>query len=435
MDPSSIWLLIAVIVLIFLSAIFSASETAFSSLNRIRIKNLAQDGSKKAIRTLKMVENYDKLLTTILIGNNIVNIVAASLFTVFFTKVMPQHPDLGVMLSTIILTVMVLIFGEISPKSIAKESPETFAMFISPVINILVVLFTPINWLFMQWKKLLNLMFKSKADRGMSEQELITLVDEATSGGDIGEEEGELIRSAIEFNELMVKDIYTPRVDIDACPLTANKEDIRAVFADTGFSRIPIFDKDIDEIVGVLHEKDFYRGYFDKDFNVESLMSTIECVTLSTNIANVLKLLQSKKTHMAVVIDEYGGTAGIVTLEDIIEELVGEIWDEHDEVSEEIIANEDGSYTVKGSCSIEDLFDYFNIKFNDDDMDITTVSGWAIEECGHMPQIGDHFIDGRLKVEVVATDFRRIEVVRIELLPENFKSDDSEHDNIDATAE
>lgn len=433
MDPAIPGLLIIIALLIFLSAVFSASETAFSSLNRIRVKNKANEGSKKAIRTMKLIDHYDKLLTTILIANNIVNILSASLCTVLFTKLIANE-QLAVTLSTIILTIVLLIFGEISPKSIAKEVPESFAMFISPVVKCLVILFTPFNWIFTQWKKLLLLIFKPKNSIGISEEELITIVDEATNDGGLNQDEGELIRSAIEFNDLTVRDIYTPRVDIDAAPISAAKDDLRELFNSTGFSRIPIYDDDIDSIIGVLHEKDFYKAYFSTNFNLRELMSPVICVTLTNNISQVLKILQRAKLHMAVVIDEYGGTSGIVTLEDIIEELVGEIWDEHDEVSEDIETIDNGIYIVKGSCDIEDMYDFFHIKYDDDEIEVDTVSGWIIDKSGKLPEIGEKFIfDNIFSVEVRDVDFRRVESVIVSIVDTNAVANVSESTASDTT--
>lgn len=439
MDDSAVWLLLATILCILLSAFFSATETAYSSLNRIKLKNLATSGKKRAIRALKLSEDYDKLLTTILIGNNIVNILGASLATMFFSHIIARQ-DLAVTLSTIAMTVLVLIFGEISPKSLAKEVPESFAMAVSGIMYGMSVLFFPLTWLFKQWKKLLMLIFKPKRDDGLSEEELITIVDEATNTGGLDEQEGELIRSAIEFNDLIVKDIYTPRVDIFALPITATKEEFKSMFQESGFSRLPLYEEDIDAIVGVLHEKDFYKAYFDEKFDVQSYMGNVICVTMSQNISTVLKQLQKAKAHMAVVIDEYGGTAGIVTMEDIIEELVGEIWDEHDEVQEEFVMKADNDYIVMGNMSVEDLFDALDMRFNEEDFEVSTVSGWVTDLFGRVPDNGESVINGNLKFTVLETDFRRIEKLEVTVLSdeerdnaENNEEKVEESDNTDKT--
>ncbi len=407
---------IAIVILVGLSAFFSATETAYSSMNRIKLKSLAQDGNKKAKKALLISNNYDNFLTTILIGNNVVNIAAASLATVLFTKVMQGQEQLAVTVSTIVMTVIMLIFGEISPKSLAKESPEGFAMAVASIAQFLCVILTPFTWLFAQWKKLLVLIFKPKADRGMSEQELITIVDEATTGGDINADEGELIRSAIEFNELTVRDIFTPRVEVVAADITTTKDELRVIFTENGFSRMPIFDGDVDHIVGILHEKDFYHNYFNEVFDIKEGMSNIVCVTLNSTLSIVLKMLQKSKTHMAVVIDEYGGTNGIITLEDILEELVGEIWDEHDEITEEIISIGEDEYQINGTCDIEDMFERFEQDLNEE-LEVATVSGWVVDQFGYVPNVGEMVTYNNLYIKVLDADTRKIEKIYVKVGP------------------
>ena len=414
MDLASIGLVIAIIVLVMSSAFFSATETAFSSMSRIKLKSMAQDGNKKAKKALLISKNYDNFLTTILIGNNVVNILAATLSTVLFTSLV-MNGELAVTLSTIVMTVVMLIFGEISPKSLAKEVPEKFAMAVAPVIQFFLIILTPISWVFAQWKKLLVIIFKPKAERGMNEQELMTIVDEATTGGEINEEEGELIKSAIEFNEIIVRDIFTPRVDVIAADINSTKDELRALFAENGFSRMPIYDGDIDHIVGILHEKDFYQNYFNEVFDIKAGMSNIVCVTLNSMLNIVLKMLQKSKTHMAVVIDEYGGTTGIVTLEDILEELVGEIWDEHDEITEEIISIGDNEYQINGNADIEDLFDRFKQKYDSDELEVVTVSGWVVDQFGYIPKVGETLNYNNLFIKVLDADSRKIEKIYLKV--------------------
>ena len=414
MDLASIGLVIAIIVLVMFSAFFSATETAFSSMSRIKLKSMAQDGNKKAKKALLISKNYDNFLTTILIGNNVVNILAATLSTVLFTSLV-MNGELAVTLSTIVMTVVMLIFGEISPKSLAKEVPEKFAMAVAPVIQFFLIILTPISWVFAQWKKLLVIIFKPKAERGMNEQELMTIVDEATTGGEINEEEGELIKSAIEFNEIIVRDIFTPRVDVIAADINSTKDELRALFAENGFSRMPIYDGDIDHIVGILHEKDFYQNYFNEVFDIKAGMSNIVCVTLNSMLNIVLKMLQKSKTHMAVVIDEYGGTTGIVTLEDILEELVGEIWDEHDEITEEIISIGDNEYQINGNADIEDLFDRFKQKYDSDELEVVTVSGWVVDQFGYIPKVGETLNYNNLFIKVLDADSRKIEKIYLKV--------------------
>lgn len=431
MSPTSIGYLIAIIILTILSGFFSASETAYNSLNKIKLKNKAQEGSKSAKKALLLVDNYDKLISTILIGNNIVNIASATIATLFFTDIMKDYQgDLVATISTVVMTIVTLIFGEISPKSVAKEFSEGYACKTATILQILCLIFTPLTWFFEQWKKLLVLIFKPKNDSVMSEAELITIVDEATNVGGLDKEEGELIRSAIEFNELTIKDIFTPRVDMIAVDINSDKEELRKVFVENGFSRIPVYEEDIDHIVGILHEKDFYKNYFKENFDIKESMSNTICVTFNSTLASVLKMLQKSKTHMAIVIDEYGGTAGIVTMEDILEELVGEIWDEHDEVVEDIVTIGDDEYQIDGSCSIEDMFDKFEQKYDSDELEVATVSGWVIDHFGYIPSVGEQFDFNNLTIKVLDADTRKIEKIYVKVLAK-IKNEDEEEGFID----
>lgn len=425
MSPQCIAYIVGIIVLTALSAFFSACETAYNSINKIKLKNLANEGSKRAKKALLLVDNYDKLITTILIGNNIVNIAAATIATLLFTELIKSQPDLAATVSTIVVTVITLIFGEITPKSIAKEFSEGFATRVATILQILCLIFTPFTWLFSKWQRLLIKLFKPKANSGMSEAELITMVDEATTEGGIDKDEGELIRSAIEFNELTVKDIFTPRVDVIAVEANAKKDELRDLFIDNGFSRLPVYEEDIDNIIGVLHEKDFYKYYFKKEFEIKKYMSQTIWVTLNSNLSSVLKMLQKSKAHMAVVLDEYGGTAGIVTLEDILEELVGEIWDEHDEVVEDIVQISDNEYHIDGGCNIEDMFDKFDQKYDSDELEVSTVSGWVIDCFGHIPSIDEQFDYNNLTIKVVDADLKKVTKIYVKVLekPENDEDD------------
>ena len=311
MDEHSIIMLITVLFCILMSAYFSATETAFSTVNRIRLKTMAEDGNKKAAKVLKLSDNYDSLLSTILIGNNIVNILASSLSTLLFISLIVNQ-SLATTLSTVVLTVLILIFGEISPKSIAKEMPEKFAMFSAPIISALMLLFTPLNWLFKQWKKLLNVFFKTEEEVGITEEELISIIEEAEEDGNFEKSETDLIRSAIEFNELEVGDIFTPRIDITAIKSESTVDEIREVFKASGYSRLPVYTDDLDNINGILYYKDFFTKEFD---SIESITKPVIFVTKNRNVNELMNEFQEKKLHLAVVTDEYGSTAGIVTLE------------------------------------------------------------------------------------------------------------------------
>lgn len=412
MDSDSIGIILGMIALITMSAYFSATETAFSSLNRIRMKNMAENGNKRAALVLNLAEQFDKLLSTILVGNNIVNISLSSIATVLFIELLNDE-SLGPTVATAVITVVVLIFGEISPKSLAKESPEKFAMFSAPIMRVLMWILTPINFLFSGWKKLLSRLIRSDDTPSITEEELLTIVEEAEQDGGIDESESELIRSAIEFNDLLAVDIFTPRVDVEGVELTDDKQTIADTFSKTGFSRLPVYEDTLDNIVGIIHLKDFYAQIFATDAPLSDIVKPAVFITRSMKIYDLLRLLQREKAHMAVIADEYGGTVGIVTMEDILEELVGEIWDEHDEVVEEIEKLDEGRYRIVCSASLDDLCDLFELT-TDPDSDVTTVSGWVMECLGRIPVEGDTFTCDDLFVTVTKTDGRRVLEIEVQ---------------------
>jgi len=371
---------------LIMSGYFSATETAFTSLNRVRMKNLAGAGDARAKKVLDLEEKYDNLLSTILVGNNLVNIALTSVATLMFVDLFGSY---GATISTIVVTIVVLIFGEISPKSLAKESPEKFSMFSAPFIHFLMVMLKPVNWIFAQWKKFLAVMFKADDSRGITEEELITIVEEAKTEGSIQEEQSELIQNAIEFNELEAWDVITPRVDIKAIEIDSTKKEVAKMFLETGFSRLPVYDGDLDKILGVLNQKDFHNYIDGSKKTISDFVKPVIYVAGSMKAAVLLKKLQMNKTHIAIIVDEYGGTAGLVTMEDIIEELVGEIYDEHDAVeSQEIIPLQDGSYRVMCNANVEKMFDYFDEEV---ELDVNTVNGWVVLQLDKLPKTGDTF--------------------------------------------
>ena len=415
MDDGSLTLLVALVILVAFSAFFSASETAFSSLNQIRLKSRAEDGDPSAARVLAMSEQYDKLLSTILIGNNIVNIAAASIGTVLFTRLL--DPQRGATVSTIVLTIVVLIFGEVTPKSLAKEMPERVATAVSPFLSLLMVLLSPLTWLFTQWKKLLGHFIHSGEADTITEGELMTMVSEAESDGELTDRESQLIRSAIEFDDVEVEEILTPRVDVVAVEDTTSLEELAQTFAESGYSRLPVYHDNIDNIIGVVHEKDFYLAKLKKAATVEELVVPTLYTTGTTQISQLLRTLREQHHHMAVVVDEYGGTEGIITLEDILEELVGEIWDEHDEATEDFRQQSDGSWLVAGSASVDDLFETLDLP-EDEDIDSNTVNGLVQEKTRHLPKVGDHFTLDHFEGVVTRTARRRVTEVRLSPIPE-----------------
>ena len=401
---------VALVILVGFSAFFSASETAFSSLNQIRLKSRAEDGDSSAARVLAMAEQYDKLLSTILIGNNIVNIAAASIGTILFTQMLGA--ERGATMSTIVLTIIVLIFGEVTPKSLAKEMPEKVATAVSPFLVLLMTLMTPLTWLFTQWKKLLGHFVHSGEADTITEGELMTMVSEAENDGELTDRESELIRSAIEFDDVEVEEILTPRVDVVAVEDDIPLEELAQTFAESGYSRLPVYHGTIDNIIGVVHEKDFYIARLKKATKIDDLVVPTLYTTGSTQISQLLRTLREQHHHLAVVVDEYGGTEGIITLEDILEELVGEIWDEHDEVTEDFRKQSDGSWLVSGSASVDDLYEELDLP-EEEDIDSNTVNGLVQEKTCHLPKVGDRFTLGEYDGVVTRTAKRRVTEVRL----------------------
>ncbi|MFY9494728.1 MAG: hemolysin family protein [Limnochordia bacterium] len=400
----SITLLTSLGALLFMSAFFSATETAFTSFNSVRMKNTASNGDAKAALVLRLAENFDRVLTTLLIGNNIVNISMASIGVLIFTR---SFGDIGVTISTAVITILVLVFGEILPKTFAKESPERFAMFAAPTVRVLTVIFAPLNGFFAWGKDRITSTFNVAAEeKGITEEELLTIVEEAQIDGGINEEEGDLIRSVIEFDDLEVVDIVTPRVDVVAASESASTEEILAIFRDTGYSRLPIYRESVDNIIGVIHQKDFHNEVAYAKMPLETIIKPAIFVTESMKISTLMRQLQQHKSHIAIVTDEFGGTLGIVTMEDIIEELVGEIWDEHDEVVEEIEQVAEGEYKVMAGANLDKIFRLLDI--DDEETGATTVGGWVTEQLGRVPEEGDHFIYENVSTTITKTNSRRV---------------------------
>jgi CBS domain containing-hemolysin-like protein len=390
-----------------LSAYCSATETAFSSANTTRLRTLAEKGSGNAALALKLLEQYDRLLSTILIGNNIVNIATASIGTVLFVR---HYGDAGATISTVVVTVVVLIFGEISPKSIAKDCAEKCAMLSAPILRVLIWVLMPLNLLFSLWKKLLAKVFRLNTDSKMSQEELLMLVDEVQQDGSIDRDEGELLKNAIGFSEQEAQDILIHRVDLAALPVTASKEEVAALFTQTKYSRLLIYQDSIDHILGTVHQKDFYVGCGVTDQPLSDIISPPVFALENEPIRALLKKLQQAKTHVAVVVDEYGGTCGIVTMEDILEELVGEIWDEHDE--EEVFLRKiaPDTWLVDAGMDFDDFAEFFQLKT---DSEMVSVSGWVMEQFGRVPEAGDSFVFENLTVRVTRVENHRIEEIQV----------------------
>ena len=407
--------IIAIIALVVCSMFFSSTETAFSCFNKIKMKNLAANDNKRAELVLKLDDDFDKLITTILVGNNISNIAMTTVATVF--SIATWGAKFGPTIATIGITIIVLVFGEVSPKIIAKENPEAAALFLAPMINALMKILTPITILFAGLKKFLIKMFGNNDGPDFSEDELLTIVEEAEAGGAIGEEQSELIANAIEFNDVEAIDVLTPRVDIVAIEKGQTVDEIREIFKESGMSRLPVYEDDLDNIIGVINQKDFYNNNVQTVEEVDRIIKPVVYVAESIKAAVLLKKMQKNKTHIAIVVDEYGGTTGLVTLEDIIEEIVGDIYDEHDAVaSKDVIPAGKNSYNVSGGANLEDFFDMFGEEI---DLDVTTVNGWVMIELDKLPEDGDSFVyESKHKifhVKITKSDGRRALMTRIKV--------------------
>lgn len=404
----SISSILILVLLITMSAYFSATETAYSSLNKIKLKSIANKGNKKAKLALELSEKYDSVISTILIGNNIVNIATASLATVLFTKLLGSS---GVTVSTIVMTILILIFGEISPKSIAKDIPESFAIVSAPLLNAFCIILKPVNSLFCLWKKLISKVFKIQKYSGITEDEILTIAEEAENEGGINPQQLEIIKSAIELNDQEVIEAFTPRVDMVAIKDSCSKEELLNLFIESGFSRIPVYHDNIDNVIGIINEKDLINIVVNNNSEeISSIIKPLNVIQPHMKLSQLLKVLQNNKSHMALIADEYGGTMGIITLEDILEELVGEIWDEHDKVVNDIEKIAEDEYIVRGNANIEKVLEEFDLE---EEFDVNSVNGWVMQQFGKIPKVGESFEYKNLKIVIQKATKRCVLEIRI----------------------
>ena len=404
----SISSILILVLLITMSAYFSATETAYSSLNKIKLKSIANKGNKKAKLALELSEKYDSVISTILIGNNIVNIATASLATVLFTKLLGSS---GVTVSTIVMTILILIFGEISPKSIAKDIPESFAIVSAPLLNAFCIILKPVNNLFCLWKKVISKVFKIQKHSGITEDEILTIAEEAENEGGINPQQLEIIKSAIELNDQEVIEAFTPRVDMVAIKDSCSKEELLNLFIESGFSRIPVYHDNIDNVIGIINEKDLINIVVNNNNEeISSIIKPLNVIQPHMKLSHLLKVLQNNKSHMALIADEYGGTMGIITLEDILEELVGEIWDEHDKVVNDIEKIAEDEYIVRGNANIEKVLEEFDLE---EEFEVNSVNGWVMQQFGKIPKVGESFEYKNLKIVIQKATKRCVLEIRI----------------------
>lgn len=411
LDTPSPALYLVLVLLLAASSFFSASETAFSSMNKIRVQNMADGGDEAARKALHIAENFDRMLSTILIGNNVVNLSASSIATVVATALVGAS---GAALSTVVMTVLVLIFGEILPKSYAKANAEAIALKVAGPLTCLQTLLTPLAWVF---TKLQKAVIRSGAEEpSVTGEELKTIIQNSEVEGVLDEQESDIIQSALDFDDTTVQEILIPRVDMTALDIDDDIETILETAVAHGYSRIPVYEGSIDNIVGVLHGKDLLEAYVHgKGFDVRGMVRECVYVYRSKKISELLAELKRRKLHMAVVADEYGGTLGLVTMEDILEELVGEIWDESDEVKQNTVRLSEHCCEVQGDLNIEDFFDEIDYSNKAFECEYSTVGGWALEVLEHIPRVGESFVYDRLRVTVAEMDDQRIVKLRVEL--------------------
>ena len=424
-DPVIIGSVAALAVLVLFSAMFSATETAFTSLNRIKLRKLAEEGDRRAAKANRLLDNYEKLLTTILVGNNLVNITASSLSTVLFTRLVGA--EVGAIYATVIMLIVILACGEITPKCMAKARPEGFALRITPVISAISTVLTPLTWIFEKISQTVTdrVVRKNGEVPTLTEDELVLMVDEIREEGTLEEEESQLIKSAIRFDDKTVDSILTPRVDVTAIEKGSTMEETRNVFLQSGFSRLPVYDGTIDKIIGVVYSKDFFARYFlvGRDESIRPIVRRVRFIPESTTLAKALDEIQRSTVQMLVVVDDYGGTVGIVALEDILEELVGEIWDESDEIQHDIVSDADGGFTIIGDADISDLMEEIGLRIPLGDYDGTTVGGFIQYRLQKPPIAGDTVREGRLELTVTSVRNRRVRLVKATVDPEEAQGD------------
>jgi putative hemolysin len=385
-------LIILMIGLLLLSAFFSMTETAYSSVGRLRMKTLVElnkPGSKKA---LWIVENFDKTLSTLLVGNNLANIALASVSVILFTGIFGQlnNADTVItLMNTGVMTILILIFGEILPKSIAKSNAEKICLGESKLIYLLIKIMTPITYPFL----LLNRKVTSRIDSdnriSVTESDLETIIGTMEEEGSIDGEEADMLQKVLDLSEITVEEIMTPRVDMVAIEVNDDVKTITDTFFKNKYSRLPVYDTNTDNIIGVLSERDFYTKLIkDQNINIRRMVREPLFIPTSTKVDALIELLQTKNMHLAIVVDEYGGVDGIVTMEDALEELVGEIYDEHDDITETITKKDDYTYIVNADYDLEDLFEDLNLG-EPPVSDSTSIGGWLFEMFQDIPEVGE----------------------------------------------
>lgn len=420
-----------IIVLIALSAIFSSAETAFLSTNRIRMRNLHEDGEKRAGLVLNMLENQNKLISSLLVGNNIVNISASAIATKIATDV---FQDAGVGIATGVMTLLILVFGEVIPKNVAAAHAENWAMVIAPFIRVVSIVLTPLVFLLTKLSDFVVKLSKKYEDDDVptiTEDEFKLLVDVGQEEGVFDESESEMLNSIMEFDEIVVKEIMVPRIDIVGLDGEDNINEALRLIIDGGHSRIPVYEGSIDNIIGILYAKDIF-AHLNEDFEhlqVRTLIRNAYYIPETKKVDDLLEELRMKKVHMAIILDEYGGTSGLVTIEDLLEEIIGDIQDEYDTEEDLIVMHSDAVLIADARTPIHDVEEAFDVELEEeilDDSEADTIGGLAFEHLGGIPVKGDTVTVDRFQIHVIEVQGRRIAKVKVELLPAAEQEEENE---------
>ena len=416
--------IILIILLVAFSAMFSSCETAFSTVNKMRLKNNADQGSAKAAKALRLAESFDNSLTTILIGNNIVNIASTSISTVLFTDLFGAK---GVGIATVVMTVVVLIFGEILPKTFAKENSEKCAYFFAGPLSALIVLFTPLSFIFTAIKNTVSKLYSSSEKTpSVTEDELKCIINEIEEEGVLEESESDLVRSALDFDETIVSEILTPRVKVVGVEINSSIEEIKNVFLTEMYSRLPVYEKNIANIVGIITQKDFFKMISENRSDIQNIIQDVVFISEFKLINDALHEMQRSKTHMSVIIDQYGGTKGIITMEDIIEELVGEIYDENDEITPLMTKISDDVYEASGELTVTEMLETLGYPGNYIATNANTVSGWIMELTGHIPDQGELIQNDCFAIRITEMNGKKISKIQITLIKPDFSDQSAE---------
>ena len=432
-----IWIpyLIALLVLVLFSAFFSGSEIAYSTVNPMRLKRIhTETGSQKARRALYITDHYDRALASVLVGNNLVNLASSTIATQLFIVLLADKgivsENTAAVISTAAVTVFILIFGETLPKLTAKSDPEGFSMGVSRPLRALMILFSPIVFLVMKLVNAISKRWKTEEDDdAVTEDDLSEMIDTVEDAGVIDEDTSELLQSALDFPDTCVYEILTPRVDMVAIDIDDDREEIMKTIENSVYSRIPVYEDSIDNIIGVLHLNRFLKSLAaGEPFDIREHLLPVVYLHKTMILPQALRELREKKLHLAIVTDEYGGTMGLVTMEDILEQLVGDIWDESDEIEDEVVKVGDDLYEVDGDMSIYDFLEEFEIDDKDFDDDNATVGGFAIEQLGGYPARGQSFEFEHLTVTIKAIQNLRVTRLLVKVNPRPEPEDDDEID-------